>query len=321
MPQDTPLVSVVIAAYNAEKYIQQTIDSILAQTFCDYEIIVVDDGSTDATKEILACYGERIRYCYLQNSGGPAKPRNVGIRMSRAKYIALFDHDDVMVPDKLKKQVACLEKHPEVSLVFSDFLFWDGNAAKGTMLERESTKKLFERILRQSDGTALLFKRPIYDELLRGNFIGTSTIVVRREDILGLGGFDESLVGIDDLDLYLKLSHQGKLFACIQEQLNYYRVFEQSLTYGLKTSLSQLQFWERMLRTEPKSENRKIARIFLFRTSFSIGYWCSKRAQWLDAACYYFKSLQYSSWNNWWRSVSALLTLPLHWMLNIRKKS
>ena len=97
-----PKVSIIIPTYNASTYIEETLESIFNQTFCDYEIIVIDDGSTDNTKDLLEKYAHKITYIYQENSGAPAKPRNVGIQRAKAPYIALFDADDIMLEKKLE---------------------------------------------------------------------------------------------------------------------------------------------------------------------------------------------------------------------------
>ncbi len=112
-----PTVSVIIPTYNRRAYVQEAIDSVLAQTYTDYEIIVIDDGSTDGTGEALReRYGDKIIYEWQENQGLSAA-RNRGIESSRGQYIALLDSDDLWMPEKLERQVACLSQHPEVAMV------------------------------------------------------------------------------------------------------------------------------------------------------------------------------------------------------------
>ena len=113
-----PRVSVIIPAYNADRYIAEAINSIFSQSYQDYEIIVVDDGSTDSTPEILQSYGSRI-HSISQTNGGMAAARNLGIAAAKGELIALLDHDDIFLPDKLPAQVACFDSHPGVGLVNS----------------------------------------------------------------------------------------------------------------------------------------------------------------------------------------------------------
>ena len=111
-------VSVIIPAYNGELYISDAIESVLAQTYRDYEIIVVDDGSTDDTSKIVQAYGDRVHYIYQENQG-VAAARNQGIKVSTGKYIAFLDQDDFFLEDKLSEQVSCLKLHPAAGMIHS----------------------------------------------------------------------------------------------------------------------------------------------------------------------------------------------------------
>ncbi len=112
------LVSGVIPLYNAVKVIDETIRSALAQIWADREILVIDDGSTDGSAEIVQTFSDQVRYFHFDNAG-VAKSRNRGIALSRGQYIALLDHDDLWYPTKLEKQVRALETRPEVGLVYT----------------------------------------------------------------------------------------------------------------------------------------------------------------------------------------------------------
>ena len=105
------LVSVIIPTYNRAKLLKRAIESVLNQTFQDFELIVVDDGSTDDTKEIVKSFNnQKIIYIYQENFGGAALPKNVGIKMAQGKYIAILDSDDEWLPEKLQKQVTLFER-------------------------------------------------------------------------------------------------------------------------------------------------------------------------------------------------------------------
>lgn len=132
-----PAVSVIIPAYNAAQYVGEALESVFAQTFADYEVIVVNDGSpdTDELERVLAPYMERTTYLKQENRG-PSGARNTGIERARGKYVALLDSDDLWLSDYLTKQVALLDADPELDLVYSDALiFGDSTLAGRTFME------------------------------------------------------------------------------------------------------------------------------------------------------------------------------------------
>ncbi len=118
----------------------ETLESVLKQTYKDYEIIVVDDGSVDGTRDALLPYIQRIRYHYKEN-GGIANAKNTGVSLSEAKFVALLDHDDLWVPDKLRLQMECFESNPQIGLVYAKYTsFRDGKELR-TKHERGYKKK------------------------------------------------------------------------------------------------------------------------------------------------------------------------------------
>jgi len=257
-----PLVSVVVPVYNAEKYIEKTLAGIFAQSFTDYEVIVVDDGSTDQTPVLLDAFKDKIIYIRQENSGGPASPRNKGILAAKGDYIALFDSDDLMFEKKLENDVQVLENNPDICLVFSNFTLLEGESPSlYSWFEKDNVKQVINSISKiQLGATTYRFLRPIYDEILQNNFIGTSTVVVRKTDIIEAGLFDESLVGIEDRDMWLRLSKAGKIFVFNTEVLSYYRYIEGSISRQTRNLVSRLDFYHRLLKVERNHKNNKIVR-------------------------------------------------------------
>ena len=183
-----PLVTVVIPTYNRADMVKTAIDSVLAQTFNDYEIIVVDDCSVDHTREIVASYGDKVKFIQLDaNSGSSAKPRNTAIREARGKYIALLDSDDMWMPTYLEKVVAKFEASPDsVGLVYARVL----------------------RVARESgvDNTQALYP----DNMLRGNLwplilsscvCATTASLIKKSCFDKVGLFDES----DDIGVHWEM--------------------------------------------------------------------------------------------------------------------
>jgi glycosyltransferase involved in cell wall biosynthesis len=202
-------ISVVIPAYNAELHLRATLESVFAQTTQPYEIIVVDDGSTDRTEEIALSYGSKIRYLKHPNQG-PSKTRNAGIAVALGDWIALLDSDDVMIPEKLRKQVAVIEANPDLVVVYSAFtyLYPDG-----------STKETSAYPATQL-WPAIRYRTPILP----------STSVIRRSALLEIGGF--KTIPTEDWDLWFRLirRYSAKGFRDIPESLLLYRQWENNLS-------------------------------------------------------------------------------------------
>jgi glycosyltransferase involved in cell wall biosynthesis len=210
-------VSVVIPAFNPGQFIVHAIEGVLAQTYQDFEIIVVDDASTDGHKEFLEPYLSRIQYV-RQEHAGSAVARNRGILLSRGKYIAFLDADDLWAPDKLKKQVDLLEQDPDAILTYSDF-----SKSKTPGQGGESTLNLRKHWKAGEEFTSLL----------RENFIHTSSVLVRKDSLSESGMFDPMLMNAQDWDLWIRLARAGK-FLFINEVLSHYRVHENQSVSTLK---------------------------------------------------------------------------------------
>ena len=148
------------------------------------------------------------------------------------------------------------------SSTFSNFIFIkEGKPALYSMFERQGVRQIVEGIPKTRLGsTTYCFSRPVYDEILENNFIGTSTVVVRKADIIEAGFFDESLVGIEDRDMWLRLSKIGKIFAFDTEVLGCYRLLEGSLSRQTRNIVSRLDFYHRLLKCELSNKNKKIVR-------------------------------------------------------------
>ncbi len=200
-----PTVSVIIHTYNNEKFISETIKSVLNQTYNDYEIIVVDDGSVDGTRNALLPYMQRIRYHYKEN-GGIASAKNSGISLSKGEFVAFLDHDDLWVPEKLKIQIEYFNENPSVGLVYAKYTsFRNGNELR-TKPEKGYSGWIFKKLLSKS-------------------IIQTSTVMVKRECLNAVGPYDESFALGDEYDMFLRIS---KRFQCgfVDYELTKYRMHD-----------------------------------------------------------------------------------------------
>lgn len=210
-PQEntSPLVSVVIPSYNRAQYIPATLDSVLAQSFEDFEIVFVDDGSTDETKSILDSYIQkdpRVRYIWQENSER-AVARTNGINNSQGKYVCLVDSDDLWYPDKLAKQVKTMEENSWV--VFS--------YASVNRIDFDNNKLPIAS--RQHDG----FSGNVFEKLLMRNFIPSVTPMFLREVALRVGSQNSDFIPYEDWDFWLRISREGEFYH-IKEPLGDYRI-------------------------------------------------------------------------------------------------
>lgn len=190
MHYKTPCVSVVLPTFNRDALLSRSIASVLAQTFNDFELIVVDDASTDSTEDIVKGFHDaRIRYERLPTNVGGAEARNVGIRLARGKYIAFQDSDDEWLCSKLEVSVRKLEESPSVGFLFSAFLqVWSSGCR------------------RMPIWSGLDQVRSIPESLLWRNVVDTPTLVVKTHFLDKIGGFDSAMPRYQDWDLALRLS-------------------------------------------------------------------------------------------------------------------
>lgn len=197
------LISVIIPTYNSFLYIKESLDSAINQTYKNIEAIIIDDGSTDNTKELLKEYADQKKIIYIKKeNGGPASARNLGIKKSTGKYIALLDADDIWSKDKLEKQIDLLEKN-DLDLVHTGRFF----------ISKENIKEW------------IAHPRQNTNDLIRKNFIITSSVLAKAE-ILKENIFNEGkqMFAVEDYDLWLRLAFRNYKFGYLEEKLTGYRI-------------------------------------------------------------------------------------------------
>ena len=201
-----PNVSVVIPAYNAQRTVGAAVDSVLAQTFDDLEVVVIDDGSTDHTAEIVAARSDPRLSCVTVENGGVARARNRGVAMTSAPLVAFLDADDLWLPPKLERQVQALRQHPGHGLCF----------ASTELVDDELQQIGANRARPYEDFSEAL--------LLDGNIVsaGSSSVLVERALLKEVGGFDPQLSQCADWDMWLRLSRVTS-FLPLEEPLVRYR--------------------------------------------------------------------------------------------------
>ncbi len=205
-----PTVGVIIPAYNCDRYIAQAIESVLQQEGCTYEIIVIDDGSTDATEEILKPYRDRLRYVKQKNQG-VAAARNHGIAIAKANLIAFLDADDYFLPGKLASQAEILIKRPDLGIVHSGWQRVDIEGNK--LLDVCPWEQIPELDL---------------ENWLRWKPVLPSAMMFRREWLQYVGGFDPRFPPAEDTNLVLKLALKGCRTAWLRQITVCYRQHEES---------------------------------------------------------------------------------------------
>jgi glycosyltransferase involved in cell wall biosynthesis len=206
-----PKVSVVVPAYNAMKYLPETLDSILQQTFSDFEVLIVNDGSSDNIGEWFEEISDsRVKLIFQENMG-LSSARNTGIRHSQGEYIAFLDSDDTWEKTKLEKQVKYLELNPGIDLIHTWMELIDEHSI--------STGRIIKSFAQGN----------VWQQLIQQNVIACLSVVVRRHCFETVGGFDETLRSLEDWDMWIRIAKNHK-FAVIPEPLVYYRQIPTSMS-------------------------------------------------------------------------------------------
>ena len=209
---EIPTISVLMPVYNVEEYVAQAIESILAQTFGDFELIFIDDGSTDASLKILEAYAakdKRIRLTSRENQG-ISRTRNELLAKAKGKFIAVMDSDDIALPDRFARQIEFLQRESDVVCVGGARELIDEKGRLLTYIEDPEHNDQIQQLL------------------LAGHCcICQSSAMIRRSALLKVGGYDESMHPAEDLDLWLRLGEVGKL-ANLKDKVVKYRLHQNS---------------------------------------------------------------------------------------------
>lgn len=305
------LVSVVIPTYNSARYIGETLESVLNQDYPCLEVVVVDDGSTDNTKDVVKTFDpQRVTYLYQANSGGPSGPRNRGIQQARGRYIALIDSDDIMLPGKIKRAVAMLSQQPRLGLVFTNFAKFDevqGQYPSAFLDTYQHFWKLPKKQLTESQ--YVIESDSAYEGLISENYIGTSGVVVPKTVFSQIGLFDESLQGPEDFDMWLRITSVYDV-GFIDMIGHRYRIRTDSIMSrgGRKLIPHRLIVWQKQLaRQLPDSLRKKVRKRFAHQL-WELGYCYQIDAEMKRARKQYLLSLREAqSWLAWKGLLTAFL--------------
>ncbi|MEW6403722.1 MAG: glycosyltransferase [Chloroflexota bacterium] len=258
------LVSIIMPAFNAEAYIAQAIESILAQTYHQWELIVINDGSTDNTLNIVSSFTDHRIRSINQENRGLAGARNTGIRVAQSNTIALLDSDDLWLPEFLKKMKPLLDQHPEAAAVYCGFRYI--NELGDEIASFPSIKVVEPELFRKK----LIFE---------GNWLVPSAVLFRKKLAEDVGLFDESLRAVEDADLWIRLS-AARPFIGLPEALVKYRRHDSNMSKDPERMFTaDYRLWEKMFgppegepSSWPEMKLRGYAQLFRSGTSRYLAY-------------------------------------------------
>jgi glycosyltransferase involved in cell wall biosynthesis len=306
-----PLVSVIIPTYNCAPYLSEAIDSVLLQAGVNMEVIVVDDGSTDNTKEVVETYGHHITYISQDHRRGAAAARNVGLQHASGEWIAFQDADDIWLPEKLSTQLAALQRYPDARLVCSDVLaFCDREVVRDSLC----SQMLKEWCQRNTTEIPDLYYGDVYRELMFRNCVCTITVVAHRNLINEVGMFDETLKIGEDYDLWLKLTRNHPV-VYIDRIFSKYRLRDAGLSgsqqmRSLRWLESHTLVREKHLRSNwipPQYQDAVCER--LSENCWELGWNCFSEERYTEARAYFLKGLSYRplDFRTWLYWISSFL--------------
>jgi len=242
----SPTVSVIMPAFNASKTIKNSVRSVIAQSFDDWELIIVDDGSIDDTSPIAKSYADddfRIRILRLENNGGLPNARNQGCLMARGQYIAFLDSDDLWHKHKLKKQIQFHLDNPGIEISHTNFIAFD---------DKQVYTKPFRKFLDSNEKIS----GNIYPSICYKNSIGVLTVLLKRELLIHVNLFDANLWTLEDQDLWIRIAKEKKEFGYLNDVLAYYRISEGGISKKIgKYKRAYKKFFSKVLNENDLDES------------------------------------------------------------------
>ena len=313
--QPTMTITVVIPAYNRERQIARAIDSVLGQTSLPDEIIVVDDGSTDGTAEIVRGYADQgVRLIAIENSGsGPSRPRNVGIEAARSTHLALLDSDDYYQPTLIEKQRRLLAMFPDVGLAHSNCARQTGDGVpvdNDAYVVRGCQKQI------EQDCYYRLGCDVAYAALCRGNYLTSCTgAVLPKSAWQEVGGFNEELPSSNDYDFFLRILREREL-GYIDEPLFVYCLHDDNLSAANQSKrfkpelhLNHIGVLQQELAWTDNSENTQQLRAAISQYRLELAYEYRRHGHFGKSLQLYLRCLREG--DDWLATSSGLLKLPL----------
>lgn len=268
-------VSVVIPTYNRGSLIARALNSVLAQTFTDYEIIVIDDGSKDNTQNVLSAFEGKLRYVYQPN-GGIARARNRGIELSLGQYIAFLDSDDYWAPEKLEIQSKILDFNPKVGIVYGRMPIVNEAGDILGMKPNGISGKNFQELLR------------VWGDL------PTSSVMTRKECFQKVGVFDPELPPMEDIDMWIRIAHKYNIYEVEGKPLAFYWRHDHQITADhIKVYRGLVRIHEKILKTFPEAPQELITKKLVSN-------------QYILSRLYYKKGLYNEAFSYLWQAMKRI---------------
>jgi len=296
--REFPLVSIIIPVYNSSAYIADALRSALGQDYENKEIIVVDDGSTDSTPEILRSFPDQI-VVLTQLNAGPGAARNRGLKHASGTYIAFLDADDFWVPGKLRLQIDYLEQNPDIGAAYSNWLLWHADGEGRFVSPSLPCLNKPTSIVPKDSGW-------IYTSLLFECRLLTSAVVLRRSVMEQVGRFDEDLLRGQDYDYWLRLSRISQIHK-LDHELVLYRIHGDNIAVKYSNQNYELMVVEKNVALcglrgpDGKSVSKKKLQRHLGQLCFSFGYWHCQRGTFRLARdalqkCLAYQPMHFKGW-------------------------
>lgn len=319
-----PILSIVIPVYNAEKYLASALDSVFNQSFENYEVIVVNDGSTDNTTEVIHPYIIKNRIKYIkQENHGPSAARNRGIKEATGDFICFLDADDLLLPDCLSDSVAILKEKPDVGILFKNYFKINmGDTVEDSLtghFEEANHWKLFEKLggLFPLGIQDVWIIKEAYFVLLLRNFVFLSGTITRRQLLIDLGGFNETMRMGEDRDLWLRIALNAEV-AVSKKPGSIYRRRSGSLVENRELFL-QSQIYTPMKNYYPENLNSEQTIAFVKNQRnhyYSYAQYLSQRYRSQKARDLLLECLRQIGWNWGHYYIFILMLLPA-WSLRV----
>jgi len=296
-----PKLSIILPTYNTGAYLFETVESIRQQSYQNFEIIIVDDGSTDDTKEVIkSLTDDRLRIIFLdENSGSPSLPRNVGIANSTGEYVFMFDSDDIMLPGKLERSTEAIKGYNDIGLLFTNSMKIDevGGIIDENILNGSSVFASLPRVKLAADLYRIKAEQ-MHKAFYSSSWISPSACVIPKKVFETVGDFDESLNYAEDRDLFFRISSRYD-FAYLDMIGHKYRKRQdgqvgQISAKGHLYMHSLIRAVTKQLENETDKEAIRAGEKIISKCYYSIGYHYQSKGMFRKSRKFYLESMKYN---------------------------